>query len=139
MGDEISEGPAKGKAGGGAKASKAAKVHREFWQATSLVANMPAVTTGDTLQFSHGQRSGRKGTPAVNGVLPGIYTEGAVVIQHWDGVNLFKYYTLDNNQNVPLTFGGVSSDLVFTIAQLRELVVSTRARHSNSKSRFRRQ
>ena len=93
MGDEISEGAAKGKAAGGAKAGKAAKVHREFWQATSLVANMPAVTTGDTLQFSHGQRSGMKGTPSVNGVLPGTYTEGAAVIQHWDGVNLFKYYS----------------------------------------------
>ena len=80
MGDEISEEPAKGKAGGGAKAGKAAKVHREFWQATSLVANMPTVKTGGTLQFSHGQRSGRKGTPSVNGVLPGIFTEGAAVI-----------------------------------------------------------
>lgn len=36
-------------------------------------------------------------------------------------------YFLDNNQNVSLTFGGVSRELVFTNEQLRELVVSTQA------------
>ena len=76
-------------AGGGKKASKPVRV---FVQATSLAQTMPAVTTGEALKFTHGQRSARKATPAVNGVFPGSWTDGAEETQHWDGVNLFKHY-----------------------------------------------
>ena len=54
---------------------------------------MSAVKTGKSLQFWHGQRGVRKKTPAVNGVFPGVYTDGEELIQLWDGVNLFKYHS----------------------------------------------
>ena len=80
------------KAGGGGGGKKASKPVRVFVQATSLAQTMPAVTTGEALKFTHGQRSARKATPAVNGVFPGSWTDGAEETQHWDGVNLFKHY-----------------------------------------------
>ena len=89
--EEVGEGKKAGGGGGGKKAAKPAQV---FVQATSTVHIMPATKTGKSLQFWHGQRSARKKTPAVNGVFPGVYTEGEEVIQLWDGVDLFKYYSV---------------------------------------------
>ena len=69
------------KAGGGGGGKKAAKPAQVFVQATSTVNSMSATKTGKSLQFWHGQRGVRKKTPAVNGVLPSVYTKGAEVIQ----------------------------------------------------------
>ena len=81
------------KAGGGGGGKKAAKAAQVFVQATSTVNSMSATKTGKSLQFWHGQRGVRKKTPAVNGVFPGVYTDGEEPIMLWDGVNLFKHYS----------------------------------------------
>ena len=92
MPDEIEELSGDEMGGGGGGGREAKDEARVFWQATSLADHLPKFNTGGTLQFFHGQRSVRKGTPDVNGVFPGTYTDGEEVIQRWDGVNMFKYY-----------------------------------------------
>ena len=57
------EGGGGGAAGGLRALAKAAKDTKVFVPATSLAKELPAVTTGRVVQFTHGQRSERKATP----------------------------------------------------------------------------
>ena len=82
MPDEIEELSGDEMGGGGGGGREAKDEVQVFWQATSLAEHLPKCNTGGTLQFFHGQRSVRKGTPDVNGVFPGTYTDGEEVKQH---------------------------------------------------------
>ena len=99
-----SKSPKGAKGGGGAAAgglkamTKAAKVTKLFVPAISLKTDLPAATTGNVVQFTHGQRSERKATPYVHGVVPGSYIEPTELVdldsaeKSWDGVNILKHF-----------------------------------------------
>ena len=76
MSDEPRKAGGGAVAGGGGKPKEAAESMQMFVQATSWGEALAPVKTGDTLQFSHGQRTARKSIPAVNGVVPGHWTAG---------------------------------------------------------------
>ena len=114
-GRAVNRSPKAGGGGGGAAGglralAKAAKDTKVFVPATSLAKELPAVTTGKVVQFTHGQRSERKATPYVHGVVPGSYIQPTDIVDvesatllMWDGVNIFKHFGAQPNVAEELT------------------------------------